>query len=154
MRNFSTALFKLILVASFLPCIAGCLPPLAIQSIGTATSGAPVAFNHLGGGKGESYWIARYDDVTRATMETAKALSLKVKEKKIEKSHATLRFSDDTDKTIDVFIERRTDTMTSIVFDVGWFGSVAFGRLFANQIIFELFESSAFLEDWTPAMHN
>jgi hypothetical protein len=154
MRNFSTALFKLILVASFLPCIAGCLPPLAIQSIGTATSGAPVAFNHLGGGKGESYWIARYDDVTRATMETAKALSLKVKEKKIEKSHATLRFSDDTDKTIDVFIERRTDTMTSIVFDVGWFGSVAFGRLFANQIIFELFESGAFLEDWTPAMHN
>ena len=154
MRNFSTVLFKLILFASFLPCMTGCLPPLAIQSIGAAGSGAPVAFNHLGGGKGESYWIARYDDVTRATMETAKTLSLKVKEKKIEKSHSTLRFSDDTARTIDVFIERRTDTMTSIVFDVGWFGSVAFGRLFANQIIFELFESGAFLEDWTPAMHN
>ena len=154
MKNFGTALFKVILVAGFLPCMAACIPAVAIQSIGAAGSGAPVAFNHLGGGKGESYWIARYDDVTRATMETAQDLSLKVEEKNIEKSHATLRFSDDTDKTIDVFIERRTDTLTSVVFDVGWFGSVAFGRLFANQIIFELFESGAFLEDWTPAMHN
>jgi hypothetical protein len=153
-RNLIATFFKLILVAGFLPCMAGCIPPLAIQSIGAAGSGAPVAFNHLGGGKGESYWIATYNDVTKATMETAKALSLKVKDKKIEKDRATLRFSDDTDRTIDVVIERRSDTMTSVVFDVGWLGSLAFGRLFANQIIFELFESNAFLEDWTPALHN
>lgn len=113
-----------------------------------------MAFNHLGGGKGESYWIARYEDVTAAAMQAAEALSLETKAKTIEKDHAFYRFSDTKDKAIELFIERRTKTMTSIMFDVGWFGSVAFGRLLVNQIIFELIESGAFLEDWTPQMNE
>jgi hypothetical protein len=39
---------------------------------------------------------------------------------------------------------------TSILFDVGWTGSLALGRLMARQINFELEESGAFLVDWTP----
>lgn len=50
---------------------------------------------------------------------------------------------------IDLSIERRSDTVTSMKFDVGWFGSVAFGRIMAQQIIAELKESDSFLEDWT-----
>lgn len=49
---------------------------------------------------------------------------------------------------IGLSIEWRSDTMTSMKFDVGWFGSVAFGRLMAQQIIAELKESDSFLEDW------
>jgi hypothetical protein len=48
------------------------------------------------------------------------------------------------------FIEPRTETMTSVLFDVGWTGSIAFGRLMARQINFELEEAGAFLVDWTP----
>ena len=59
------------------------------------------------------------------------------------------RFYDDKGERIDLFVERHTDSLTSIKFDVGWFGSVAFGRLFARQIIFELHKSESFLEDWS-----
>ena len=38
--------------------------------------------------------------------------------------------------------------MTYILFDVGWFGSVAFGRLMLSQIISELDEAGDFLKHW------
>jgi len=132
----------------------GCLSPLAISTMGTAGSNAPVAFNNSGGGKGESFWIAKYDDVIAATSRAGEALSLELKEKKIENDKTFFRFYDAKKERIDLFIERRSDTMTSIKFDVGWFGSVAFGRLMARQIIFELDESGDFLEDWTPMKRN
>ena len=154
MKKIRVVILKFIALFSFLIWIVGCFSPIAITTIGAAGSGAPVAINHLGGGKGESYWIARYDDVTAAAKQAAKALSLEVKEEKIEKDNAFYRFSDTKDETIKLFIERRTDTMTSIMFDVGWFGSEAFGHLLVNQIEFELIESGSFLEDWTPDVHD
>jgi len=147
-------IIKLIALFIFLICIIGCLSPIAINTIGAAGSNTPVAFNVLGGGKGESYWIARYDDVTAAALRAGEALTLEVREKKIEKDRTFIRFSDAKDKKIDLTIDRRTDTMTSILFDVGWFGSVAYGRLLANQIIDELKDSNTFLEDWTPEINN
>jgi hypothetical protein len=139
------------LIALFISlfCSVGCLSPIALNSMGTATSSAPIAFSNLGGGKGESFWIAQYDDVVTATMSASEALSLEVKEEKVEKDQAFFRFYDAKKERIDLFIERRSDTMTSIKFDVGWTGSVAFGRLMARQIIDELNESGSFLEDWT-----
>jgi hypothetical protein len=153
-KKISVVILKFIGLFSFSIWIVGCFSPIAITTIGAAGSGAPVAINHLGGGKGESYWIARYDDVTAAAMRAAKALSLEVKEQKMEKDRAFYRFSDNKDKTIELIIERRTDTMTSILFDVGWFGSEAFGHLLVNQIEAELIESDSFLEDWTPDIHD
>ena len=135
-------------------CNVGCLSPIALNSIGTASSTAPVAFNNLGGGEGESFWIAEYDDVIAATIRAGETLSLELKEKKVEKDQAFFRFYDAKKERIDLFIERRSDTMTSIKFDVGWFGSVAFGRLIAQQIVSELNESESFLEDWTHKTNN
>ena len=131
-------------------CNVGCLSPLAINAVGSAGSAAPVASNNLGGGKGESFWIAQYDDVIEAVLQAGEALSLELKEKKIEQDQASFRFQDAKAERIDLLIERRTDTMTSILFDVGWFGSVAFGRLMFRQIISELDEAGDFLEDWIP----
>jgi hypothetical protein len=144
------------LIALFicLICNVGCLSPIALNSIGTASGTAPVAFNNLGGGEGESFWIAQYDDVIAATLRAGETLSLEVKENKVEKDQAFFRFYDAKKERIDLFIERRSDTMTSIKFDVGWFGSVAFGRLIAQQIISELNKSESFLEDWTHKTNN
>ena len=141
---------KVFAVFYFLICCTGCLSPLAMNTVGAASSGAPVAFNNSGGGKGETYWIARYDDVTSAAVRAAEVLSLNVTEKNIGADRTFLRFTDLTDNRVDLVIQRRTETMTSIMFDVGWYGSTTFGRLLANQIIFELQDSNAFLEDWTP----
>ena len=131
-------------------CNVGCLSPLAINAVGSAGSAAPVASNNLGGGRGETFWIAQYDDVIEAVLQAGEALSLELKEKKIEQDQASFRFQDAKAERIDLLIERRTDTMTSILFDVGWFGSVAFGRLMFRQIISELDEAGDFLEDWIP----
>jgi len=132
-----------------LVCNVGCPSPLVLNTMGPAASSSPVAFNHSGGGQGESFWIAKYDDVIAATLRAGETLSLEVKEKKLEKGQALFRFYDAKKARIDLFIERRSVTMTSIKFDVGWFGSVALGRLLARQIIDELNESDSFLEDWT-----
>ena len=145
---------RLIALSIVLTSNVGCLSPLAISTMGTAGSNAPVSFSNSGGGKGESFWIAQYDDVIDAVLQAGEVLSLELKEKTIEKDQAFFRFHDDKAERIDLFIERRTDSMTSILFDVGRSGSVAFGRLRARQIIDELNESGSFLEDWTPMTHN
>jgi len=130
-----------------LVCNLGCVAAVAPNVMSVAASGAPVASNHLGGGKAESFWIARYDDVIAATSQAGEALSLEVKEKKVGKDQAFFRFSSNKE-SVDLLIESRSDTVTYIKFDVGWFGSFAFGRLVGRQIIDELDESGSFLEDW------
>lgn len=132
---------------------SGCLSSQAISTMGTAGGLAPVGFTSTGGGKGESYWLAQYDDVIAAVCRAGEALALEVKERSTEENEAFVRFQDDKGQGIDLLIERRTDTVTSIQFDVGWRGSLAFGRLMARQIIFELDQSGAFLEDWSPKAH-
>jgi hypothetical protein len=143
-------IFRLIVLFIALTFNVGCLSLIAISTMGTVGSGAPVVFHNSGTGKGESFWIAKYDDVIAATSRAAEALSLELKEKKIEKDQTFFRFCDAKKDSIDLFIERRSDTMTSLKFDVGWFGSATFGRLMVRQIIDELIDSGDFLEDWQP----
>ncbi len=149
---FYRNLLALMAVCSLAALTAGCVPPLIISS--AVTSSAPVAFDHTGRGKAESYWMARYDDVLAAALRTAKALSLEIKEEKIGADKALLRLQDNRSEGVDLVIEHRTDTVTSLQFDVGWFGSVALGRLVARHIIFELRQAGAFLENWTPDSMN
>ena len=129
-------------------CNVGCLSPLAINTAGTAGSAAPVASNNLGGGRGETFWLAQYRDVIKAVLQAGENLSLEIAEERIEQDQAFFRFRDAKGNRIDLVIERRTDTMTYILFNVGWFGSVAFGRLMFNQIISELDEAGAFIKDY------
>jgi hypothetical protein len=141
-------IIRSIAVFIFLICNAGCLSPLAINAVGSAGSAAPVAANNLGGGKGESFWIAQYGDVIKAVLQAAADLSLELKEESIEQDQAFFRFQDAKAERIDLRIERRTDTMTYILLDVGWFGSVAFGRLMFRQIIYQLGETDDFHKFW------
>lgn len=138
----------LIVLFILLVCNVGCIAPIPLSTMGTTGGKAAVSFNNEGGGQGESFWITQYDDVVAAILRAGQALSLNLKEKITEDDQAFFRFYDDKGERIDLFVERRTDSLTSIKFNVGWFGSVAFGRLFARQIIFELDKSGAFLEDW------
>ena len=147
------ALFRLgiacLALVVFIMINGGCMSPFAIQAAGGAAGGAaPASSDYLGRGKAESYFIAQYDDVITAVMRAGEELSLEMKEKKIDAQWASFQYDDGKSNKIKLLIERRTETMTSIVFDVGWFGSIAFGRLMARQIIVELDQAGAFLEDW------
>ena len=145
---------RLILLLIVLTLNVGCISPIAISTMGSVGSNAPVIFHNSGGGKGESFWIAKYNDVITATLRAGAALSLELKEQKIEKDQTFFRFYDATKEKIDLFIVRRSDTMTSLKFDVGWFGSVTFGHLMVRQIIDELVDSGGFLENWQPLKDN
>ena len=67
------ALFLLLLMS-----LCGCTAGLAMQGL---SSGAPVAFNATGSGKGDSAWYARYDDVVQATLRAGEKLSFKLEKK-------------------------------------------------------------------------
>jgi hypothetical protein len=75
--------------------------------------------------------IARNEDVITAALSAGEALSLELKKRKIEEEHALLQYYYGKESRVDLRIERRTNTLTSILFDVGRSGSIAFGRLMA-----------------------
>jgi hypothetical protein len=132
----------------FLTCLFGCAAPLAMQGL---SSGVPVAFNSTGRGKGDSAWFARYDDVVQATLDAGQKLSFKLEKKTIGKDQSTLNYIDDKGSKLRILIERRTETVTWVGFNVGLFGSTSIGRLMARQIVIEMVEADKFLRDWHPA---
>jgi len=135
-------------------CNGGCFPPVGLGTVETTGSSAPVVLDHFGRGQGMGFCLANYDDVTTATLRAAAALSLEQKDKNVAKDQASFRFYDANNDWIDIIIVRRSGTMTSIEFDVGWFGPVTLGRLMSQQIIDELHRSEAFLQDWTTDRGN
>jgi len=127
--------------------LSGCTAPLAMQGLGSAS---PVGFSYIGRGKGDSFWLARFDDVVQATGRAGRALSLKLKEEKIKKDQAVFYYMDDKGNQLNILIERRTETMTYALFDAGLFGSRSMGRLMAGQIVYEMRTADAFLRKWHP----
>lgn len=151
MKNLSRRVLTLFAPIIFMTVLAGCLSPVAFQTTGGAAGGAvPSSSESRGAGKGESYFIAQYEDVIQAVLKSGKILSLELKEKNVDEDRASLRYFGGKANRINLLIEPCTETMTSILFDVGWSGSIAFGRLMARQINVELEEAGAFLVDWTP----
>ena len=151
MKNLFRRALTLFVPIIFMTILGGCLSPVAFQAVGGAAGGAgPSASEYRGAGKGESYFIAHYEDVIQEVLKTGKTLSLELEEKKVDEDRASLRYFGGKANKINLVIEPRTETMTSILFDVGWSGSIALGRLMARQIHFELKEAGAFLVDWTP----
>ena len=125
--------------------INGCTAPLIVGGMSTASSGATSVSGS--GTKVESYQIADYKTVISATLQAAKTLALNVKKETIDIDQASFRFSDNNDRTVDVTIEQRTETMTYIQVDSGWFGPLGMGRLLMRQILAELEASGDSLKD-------
>ena len=136
------AVFCLLLMG---PC--GCTAPLALQGLSSAS---PVAFNSTGTGRGDSAWLARYDDVVQATLRAGEVLSLDLEKKEIGENQTNIRYVDGKEKKFDILIERRSETVTYARFSVGLFGSRSVGQLLVRQIIFELNEEGKFLREWHP----
>ena len=67
-------------LAVFMLINGGCVSPYVMEAAGGAAGGAaPSSSDYLGRGKGESYFIARYDDVITAVMRAGEVLSLEMK---------------------------------------------------------------------------
>jgi hypothetical protein len=123
-----------ILLASTYGCSA-CVVGSAV-TVGAGAAEAGVTRFELG--KVTRFEIARYEDVIEASRLAAEDLSLDLKEEKIETNRASFRYRDDKNQKIDLLIERRTETITYIIVDVGIFGPKGLGLLVLNQILVEL----------------
>jgi Protein of unknown function (DUF3568) len=128
----------------------GCQLPMALGTFESIGGASPTAVHHLGRGKAESFWLARFEDVVKGTESAGQTLSVRLTEKKVEDGQAFFRFSDDRGDDIAITIERRTARVTSIHLDAGYFGSIAFVNLFARQIVVELIEAGVFPDDPEP----
>ena len=123
---------------------AGCTVSPNPDSFETSS---PVAFNFLGSRKIESFWLAPFDQVVKATDSAASALALAVAEREIGADTATYRFRDRKAEQLRLVVEQRTAALTAIHFDVVEGGSVALARLFGRQIIIELTEAGVFSDE-------
>ena len=121
----------------------------AAAVVPSAVGTAPVVGEYLVAGKGDSFWVARYDDVVQATLRAGEKLSLELKDEEIEEGRTKLRYVDGRGKEISLLIEHRTDTVTRVRFEVGSSEFSGFAHLFGRQIIHELNDAGAFLVDWS-----
>jgi len=123
----------------------GCTTTLIVGGMSSASSGATSVSGS--GTKVESYQIADYKTVISATLQAAETLALNVKKENIDIDRSLFRVSDNNDRAVDVIIEQRTETMTYIKVNSGWFGPLGMGRLLMRQILVELGASGDSLED-------
>jgi hypothetical protein len=114
------------------------------------SSSVPVVFSSTGNGEGDSAWFARYHDVVQATLDAGQKLALKLEKETTGIDQTALHYIDDRGSKLEILIERRTETVTRVRFDVGLFESTSTGRLMARQIVFEMVEAGKLLGDWHP----
>jgi hypothetical protein len=121
----------------------------AVPIVAGVGGAVPVVGQHMGQGEEDSFWIARYDDVVKAAFRAQEKLSLKIKDKKIDKKHADLALTDDRDQEIVLQIERLTETVTRVHLDAGSQAFAGLAHLLARQIAQELKDADAFLVHWS-----
>ena len=138
----------LLALALVLVACGGCAVPAATVISPALSSGVPVVAQGSGGGKADSFWVARYDDVVQAALRAAEKLSLDLEEKVVEDDRTILRFVDSQSKEVNLVIELRTATVTRVGFDPGDALSAGMARLLGRQMADELDDAGAFLVDW------
>lgn len=126
-------------------CISPCLlGPSA--TVGTSAGQAGVS--RYEAGKVRSFEVARYQDVVEATRRAGNALSFHLEKEVSDEDQTIFEYADGKDKKITVCIEHRTDSLTYIQVDVGFFGSKGLALVMINQIIHEIARAGHYLQEW------
>ena len=117
----------------------------------TRASSAPSGVSHASGpgSKVISYQVVRFVDAVNCAVRAAEALSLEKTRKDIKDNRARLQYVDEKNQPVDIIIERRSATITTIQVNAGFFGPKGLTRLVLLQIIEELDQAGAHLEDWS-----
>jgi len=128
-------------------CISPCL--LGPSSVTIGSSAGQAGVSRYESGKLKSFEVARYEDVVEAARRAGEALSLELRREATEVNKATLYYIAGEKEEVKVLIERRTDTLTYIQIDVGFFGSKGLALVIINQIIHEIASEGKYLQEWS-----
>ncbi len=128
---------------------SGCVSAAPALAAGATAASAGVSI--LTYGKYASYEMVRFDDAVAATRRAADALHLKLRKEIPDRKDRWIRliYRDDLGQDLNVKIERRSETVSGILIDVGRFGRAGMGALLQQQILDELAEAGAYLETWS-----
>ena len=128
---------------------AVCLSPLVLGPSATVGSSAGEAgISRYENGRIKSLELARYEDVVEATRRAGEALSLRLRKEATNTEQSTFYYIDDRNEEVKVSIEPRTDTLTHIQIDVGFFGSKGLALVMVNQIVNEISSHGKYLQEW------
>ena len=135
------------LLSVMLAC-AGCA--LTAAAVAPAVTGTfPVVAENRGGGRADSFWVARYEDVVAAVLRAGEKLSLDLEEEEREETRTQLRYTGGRNMEVEIRIDFWTDTVTRVQLDVGSSRFSSFARLLGQQVRDELSDADAFLVDWS-----
>ncbi len=128
---------------------SGCVS--AAPAIAAGATAASAGVSILSYGKYASYEMVRFDDAVDATRRAADALHLQLRHEIPDHRNRWIRliYRDDLGQDLNVKIERRSETVSGILVDVGRFGRAGMGALLQQQILDELAEAGAYLETWS-----
>lgn len=129
-------------------CISACTAAAAGVLVGAAESGSAM----IKKGKVSAVVLAREADVRTAVERAGGVLSLELRRTE-EQAERTAYFYDEAEGgRVSVYVSRRTDSVTSLIVDVGSFGRPDMARLMYLQVMDELEDADAFLEEWRPGV--
>ena len=145
MHRMIKTTFLVATLCFFLTFITGCTTATLISGMGATPSG--VSSTSGSGSTVRSYQIVRFEDAVKASLKAAETLALENTKKDIQENRAELRYIDEKQQIIDIFVERRTATITFLQVNAGFFGPGGMTRLVLLQILDEIDEAGDFLEE-------
>ncbi len=141
----SAAAFAVVTISALL--LPACTVAAAGAAVGVAQSGAAI----IEKGRVTTALLVRYEDVPPAVEFAAGTLSLDVRDIIEKDDRVSFYYAEEHGGKVTVYVARRTDSVTSLIIDVGATGRPDIARLMHAQVIHHLDEAGVFIEDWSPA---
>ncbi|MEM7576416.1 MAG: DUF3568 family protein [Planctomycetota bacterium] len=134
----TTAALPLVWLASVLT-LGGCAGGLEFAAIGAAANATQAGAAVVKGGKINGAVLVPADEVNRAVRQGIEDMGLDLRSVDERRTYRTAFVAkDDRGAKIKVRIRERSETLTRLQVDVGWFGDAATARLLAGRIEYHL----------------
>lgn len=126
--------------------LPGCGVELGILAAGASAAQSGVSF--FSRGRLHSYEVVRMEEVVIASDRAAETLALRRINQRFEEDRVWRYYQDGQGQKIEVEIQERTSRVTAVTIDVGSLGKRGMASLYLRQLLDELSEMDAYLEDW------
>ena len=131
---------------------AGCVGVDMAIIASTATAGAQVGYEASRSGKINLAIMDNSEEVHQAAIESLNDLSLEIyKDEDHGEGDWTLHFRDNNER-YRLIIDQRTDTLTRVQVNVGWFGPTSIGQLVLKRLFRNLADDADAGDLPTPSL--
>lgn len=135
-------------LAGVVACAVGAMSSCTVAAAGAAVSAAQSGVAIIKKGRVTTVVLARYADVNDAVLKARDVLALETRRVIEKEDHVVYFFEEPEGGKMSVYVTYRTDTVTSLEVDVGALGRSDVARLMYAQVMDNLGDADAFLQDW------